>query len=356
MKEQKIRQYPKIKCVIWDCDNTLWDGILAEDQTVMLRQQVVEVIRKLDERGILQSIASRNNFDDVNKILKQFKIEEFFLYPQIHWGAKSASVREIIDALNISADTVAFVDDQEYERCEVASTFSEILCIAAEDIMEMVSWPCMIPEHMNEDTRRRRELYQIDYKRRQSEKAHTGPQEDFLRSLNMEITISEAVDGDLSRIIELTERTHQLNTTGYVYTYQELEGVICSNDKKLFIIGLEDNFGSYGKVGMILLSVSENLWVIDLFILSCRVMSRGIGSILITYIAEKAKEEGVTLQARFVSTERNKAMHLTYRLTGFQYKEEKNGYSIYQNDFTCIQQRPDYVTLIEKRGSGIGAR
>jgi hypothetical protein len=93
----------KVKCVVWDLDNTLWQGILVEDgpAKLQLKADLVEVIRELDRRGILNSIASKNNHDEVMGVLKQLKMDEYFLYPQISWGPKSEAVKAIAQALNI---------------------------------------------------------------------------------------------------------------------------------------------------------------------------------------------------------------------------------------------------------------
>src|SRR6266540_6551634 len=84
-----------IKCVVWDLDNTVWDGILLEDREVVLRPHVVEILKTLDERGILHSVASRNEHDLAMAKLQEFGIAEYFLYPQINWNPKSGSVAQI---------------------------------------------------------------------------------------------------------------------------------------------------------------------------------------------------------------------------------------------------------------------
>ena len=110
-----------IKCVIWDLDNTLWEGILIENglSGVRLREPVVDVIKEIDRRGILQSVASKNNQEDVLNALRHFGIEEYFLYPQINWEPKSQSVTRIAKRLNIGLDSIVFIDDQAFEREEV---------------------------------------------------------------------------------------------------------------------------------------------------------------------------------------------------------------------------------------------
>ena len=107
-----------VKCVIWDLDNTLWNGILVEDgiDKIALKPGIVDVIRSFDERGILQSVSSKNNHDDAMQALKHFQIDEYFLYPQISWHPKSEGVGAIARQLNIGMDSILFVDDSHFEQ------------------------------------------------------------------------------------------------------------------------------------------------------------------------------------------------------------------------------------------------
>ena len=98
--------YKEIKCVVWDLDNTLWEGILLEDQEVKLNPGIEKVLSALDDRGILHSIASKNEYDDAMEKLREFELDQFFLYPEIHWNPKSSSIGKIQKNLNIGMDTM----------------------------------------------------------------------------------------------------------------------------------------------------------------------------------------------------------------------------------------------------------
>ncbi len=111
----------KIKCVVWDLDNTLWDGTLLEDGEVTLRPAVAGHIRRLDRMGVLNSVASKNDHDTAMARLAALGLADLFLYPQVNWNAKSASIERIAGKLNLGLDAFAFVDDQEFERAEVAA-------------------------------------------------------------------------------------------------------------------------------------------------------------------------------------------------------------------------------------------
>ena len=123
----------EIKCVVWDLDNTIWDGILLESDDVQLKPGIKEIIETLDSRGILHSIASKNEYDLAMSKLKEFGLDDYFLYPEIHWDAKSISLERIQKNINIGMDTILFVDDQEFELAEVKNAHESVNCLNANE-------------------------------------------------------------------------------------------------------------------------------------------------------------------------------------------------------------------------------
>ncbi|MFD8821926.1 HAD-IIIC family phosphatase [Streptomyces sp. NPDC059605] len=334
-----------VKCVVWDLDNTVWDGVLLEDGDVTLRPAVVEVLRTLDERGILHSIASRNDHEAAMAKLEEFGIAEYFLHPQIHWGNKSDSVKAVAEAINIGIDTLAFVDDQPFERDEVGFAHPQVLCIDALDAPGIPELPAMRPRFVTADSRERRHLYRADIRRKDAEQAHRGTDEDFLASLGMRFTIAPAQERDLQRAEELTVRTNQLNATGYTYSYEELDAFRRSPDHDLLVAGLEDTYGTYGKIGLALVERGEDAWTVKLLLMSCRVMSRGVGSVLLNHLIRSAHDAGVALRAEFVPTNRNRTMFVTYKFSGFREVGRNGDVSVLEHDGTHIQGFPPYMDV-----------
>ncbi|MFD1989554.1 HAD-IIIC family phosphatase [Paenibacillus nicotianae] len=340
---QKKQQ--KIKCIIWDLDNTLWNGVLLEDSTVTIRKDIVDIIKVLDSRGILQSVASKNEHTLAIAKLKEFGLNDYFIYPQINWNAKSHSIKAIAESINIGIDTLAFVDDQPFEREEVNFELPEVLCIDALDISNLLDMPELNPKFVTDDSKIRRHLYLNDIKRKSIETEFVGTQEEFLASLQLNMTISKVKKGDLQRAEELTVRTHQLNTTGYTYSYEEIDELRKSDRHMLLISGLEDKYGVYGKIGLTLIEKTEDAWTIKLLLMSCRVMSRGVGTIVINHIMNLAKQANVDLYAEFVTTDKNRMMYITYKFAGFQEDHEDGDFILFKNDLSFIQPLPDYITL-----------
>jgi len=340
MKEER-----KIKCVVWDLDNTLWNGVLPENDRVSLRDGIVDIMKTLDSRGILQSVASKNDYDHAMAKIEEFGLQDYFLYPQINWNPKSSAIKAIAESINIGVDTLAFIDDQPYEREEVNFSFPEVLCIDAADIDKLLLMPEMNPRFITQDSKIRRLMYLSDIKRNRIEEEFAGPKEDFLASLDMVFTISPAKEEDLKRAEELTVRTHQLNTTGYTYSYEELDHFRTSRNHILLIATLDDKYGTYGKIGLTLIECDKDLWTIKLLLMSCRVMSRGVGTIMINHIRSEAKKNGVRLRSEMISNERNRMMYMTYKFAGFKEIEKKGDLTVFENDLTDIPDFPEYAKV-----------
>ncbi|HEX2058857.1 MAG TPA: HAD-IIIC family phosphatase, partial [Actinomycetota bacterium] len=201
---------PPVKCLVWDLDNTLWKGTLLEDPSVSIDSRAVAIVRELDRRGILNSIASRNEESLALDVLREHGLDEYFLYPQINWNAKDVSVKAVADALNIGIDTIAFVDDQAFDREEVAFSLPEVRCYSTDDLATLLDLPDFNPPFVTPESARRRSMYLADAARSRAEAEFRGPKEEFLASLRMRFSISPAGEDDLQRAEELTVRTNQL--------------------------------------------------------------------------------------------------------------------------------------------------
>lgn len=366
-----------IKCVVWDLDNTLWDGVLLEHGRAVPRPGVIEVIRTLDKRGILHSIASRSDRFAALARLDELGLTEYFLYPQIGWNPKSAAVGTIAKLLNIGLGAIAFVDDQEFELAEVAHAHPQVMCVDAKRASSLADEPEFMPRFITAESRSRRHLYRSVIDRTAAEEEFAGSPEAFLATLGMVFTIREATVDDLQRAEELTIRTNQLNSTGVTYSYAQLEAFSRSSDHLLLVACLTDRFGSYGTIGLALVAgsgvhqtagdddgqrrtaatfdvpphvpMAESLqptWTLKLLLMSCRVMSRGVGTLLLNHIMRLARGSGARLTAQFAATDRNRIMYITYRFAGFKHIADFDGVSILEASQDLIPEPPPYVLLV----------
>ena len=337
----------EIKCVVWDLDETIWEGTLLESPSVVLKPDIHRIIQTLDERGILHSIASRNDYQAAILKLEEFGIRDYFLYPQISWDAKSVSLERISKKLNIALNAILFVDDQPFERDEVLHCHPEVCCVPAEDFASLPKLCRLNPRFVTDDSMRRRHMYRDDIMRNQDEADFQGPTADFLDSLKMRLQIAPATESDLQRAAELTHRTHQLNATGKTYDYDELNAYRLSPDHLLFICRLEDRYGSYGSIGLSLLETRDRYNHLRLLLMSCRVMSRGVGTIVLTYLMHLTKAQGKTLLADFKPTDRNRQMYVSYKFANFRENDSmRDGLILLENDLSYLPSLPHYVDVI----------
>jgi FkbH-like protein len=321
-----------VKVLVWDLDNTLWVGRLAEGDDVQVKPEACKILRLLDTRGILHSVASKNDHDQAMAKLKEVGLEEYFLYPQINWNAKSNNIRVIASSINVGLDAIAFLDDEPYEREEVKHSLPEVTTIDAGELRLLSERPEFTPRFVTEDAARRREMYRAAMQRNLAEQEFTGPNEEFLATLDLEYTIGRLQEEDLERAEELTIRTHQLNTTGSLYTRDELNAFRRSAEHLSLVISLRDRFGTYGKVGLALVEKTPARWTIKLFLVSCRVMSLAPGTVMINHLLQLAHAAGADLEVEFLANQRNRMMLLTLKGAGFRDVRHAGNFLVLRHD------------------------
>ena len=306
-----------VKCLVWDLDNTLWQGTLSEGDDVRPAPGVRELVETLDSRGILQSVASKNDHDQAWARLEELGLARYFVLPQIGWWPKSESVRAIADELKFAHGTIAFVDDQPAERAEVAFHLPQVRCYPAEQVAELAGLGEFTPATVTEDAKRRREMYQAGFQREAARTGHTGPDEDFVRSLGLVMRIEHAAGEQLARVEELTLRTSQMNATGVHYSGADLLALLDDPAHQVLVVSMSDRFGPHGAVGVVLLETGNRAWHLKLLATSCRVVSFGAGAAILRWLTDQAARAGTHLVADFRRTDRNRIMEIAYRFSGF---------------------------------------
>jgi FkbH-like protein len=312
----------QVKCVVWDLDNTVWSGILLEGDAVEPRAEVVELIQALDARGVINSVASRGDDALALAKLEQLGICGLLIAPQIGLQDKSRSIELIAEHLGIGLDTVAFVDDDRFERAEVASRLPQVKCIDAIEIEPLLAIARQPIEEFTVEARGRRVFFQSELLRREAENA-CGDNEAFRRSLNMRLDVRPAKPDDLRRVTELISRTNQMNSSGRYLPLDTLQRYIETGERWLLVAEYQDRFGDLGCVGVALICPEPDRWTLELLLVSCRVLSRGVGGAFLQTIIERALAHEVRLLAEYVPLDRNRIMSLALGLAGFQAIEKR---------------------------------
>lgn len=336
---------PLVKCIIWDLDNTLWEGILLEDPTVTVRSDIVALIHRLDTVGVLHSIASRNEAEQAFQKLRDLQIEDMFLAPQVGWASKSEAIEQIAQYLKLSVDRFLFVDDDPFERDEVKARFPAIRCLAPFDLFDDNQTVGLFPTDATEEAQGRRKMYLADSERQRYESSFSGEHSAFLASLGMKCVIRRALLSDLERISELLIRTNQLNATGVIYSREQLLSFMSDPRCRVLIVGFEDRYGSYGKIGVLVITSDPVGWRIAMTLVSCRVLSRGVGSFLLAYVQKCALRTGRRLFADYKSTGRNRMMMIALRMAGFSGARREGDVEILEWDRNTSASGTEFIEL-----------
>ena len=338
----------KVKCVVWDLDNTVWNGTLIETDNpddLQLNNGIINTIKALDERGIIQSIASKNDFDLAWPIVEKLGISDYFIYPQIHWNAKSGSLEQIAKSLNIGIDTFALIDDSVFERNQVQSALPQVRVYDVTDIPTLLN-RAEFDVLITDESKNRRAMYKAEEKRNQlMQSADNGDTIDFLRKchLSIELFAPQTKDEKL-RCYELLVRTNQLNLSGKKYTPEEYEDVLARENHTNFAFSCKDDFGSYGIVGFGQYKVEDQQLVFTEFAMSCRVAGKYVESALFSSLLEK---ENCTQGLFSVSkTKKNILLRNTLQSIGFEITQNNDSKISYI--FKLALENNDIVMVVER--------
>ena len=306
------------KCVIWDLDNTLWDGILVEDgiQALHLKPQIKETLDILDRHGILISAASKNEFEIAIAALRHFGIAKYFIFPQISWNPKSDAIRRIANFLSIGMNSILFVDDSPFERAQVLSAYPEVMTLDATQYHTLANRPeCRLP--ITKESESRRAFYQDQEIRNSAAADLSGDPIEFLRISGIRLTIRPMTSANLNRVQELTQRANQLNFSGNIFTRDQLSDLLLNHNFDAYAIDCNDCYGAYGTIGFCAILRSENLMT-DL-IFSCRVRGKQVEHAFLTHILRSyRKRMRGDFFANYRMTERNACLGAVFAAIGFE--------------------------------------
>ncbi len=279
------------KCVVWDLDNTVWDGVLTEDgpEKLRLKPGIAEVFRALDERGILISAVSKNNPEDAMQVLRSFGLEHYFLVPQISWNPKSVGLRQIAESINVGMESLLFVDDSAFEREEVKSQCPEAMVLDSSEYLGIPNREdCQAP--VTDESKKRRLLYREQGMRVAAQAEFQGDYFQFLRECNLRLTIRPMAVANLERVYELAQRTNQMNFSGNRYTREQLRELLAEPDVDTYVMDCEDRFGTYGTVGFCTVQ-RQQARMTDLMF-SCRIQAKRVEHAFVSHVLRKYRNAG----------------------------------------------------------------
>jgi FkbH-like protein len=296
------------KCVVWDLDNVIWRGTLAEDgvDKLVLNTHAVAAMKALDSRGVLHSIASKNDPGPALAALERFGLRDLVLFPQIGWGPKSDAVRTIAGLLDIGLDAFVFIDDQVFERAEVSHALPMVRTLSDADIHGLIEKPFFnVP--VTAESAKRRAMYRDEEQRRSAFAESSTDYVAFLRSCRIVLEVSRPSHLQAERLFELSERTNQLNFAASRLSRDEIEKLVRgTHPLDGFVLRCIDRFGDYGVIGLVLIDTARA--TIEAFFMSCRVQRKRVEQAFFAFLSELLSAQGhKELRVRFKSSAKNAA-------------------------------------------------
>ncbi len=317
---------PDIKCVVWDLDNTIWDGILVEDDEVHLKPHMKKILQALDERGILSSIASKNSHEMAWRRLEQDGLAEYFLVPEINWSPKSDNIRTIARRLNIGLDTFAFVDDNPFELSEVGAAIPQVACINAADVDGLLGG-ARFQGSQTADAKGRRRYYQEAIIREDNEKAFGDDYVKFLEHCAIQLEIRGCRTEDFDRAAELVQRTNQLNFSGHKYDRDQLRAILDDQTIEKYVLDCSDRFGAYGLIGFGMVRQTEDALEVQDLMLSCRVQGKLVEQAFFNHLEKHHNfKKTPRMKVNFTETKRNQPARQVLETSGFTKLEAEGGF------------------------------
>ena len=366
------------KCLVLDCDNTLWGGIIGEDGLGGIRLghtasgsaywEFQQEILNLHHRGIILALCSKNNEDDVwtvfdhhpDMVLQQ----EHIAAHRINWEDKASNIRRLAIELNIGLDSMVFVDDSEFEcqliRQEIPEVEVLLLPGKRPTSYRQTLLACGLFDSLalSQEDRRRGAMYQAEAKRKAVLETATDLPS-YYRSLQMEVDIRFADDFAVPRLSQQTQKTNQFNLTTRRYTEAEIRAFMASPDRDVVTLGLRDRFGDYGLVGMAIVQYAESRAEFDTLLVSCRALGRGVETVFLRHLVRLAKARGNAIATGvYLATPKNGQAASFYLQNGFvAIDEEGQSGQRFQCDLSGrIPNDPDFFATIRSEIDQIIAR
>lgn len=355
------------KCIILDCDNTLWGGIVGEAGTFGIKlnddypgrcyKDFQRELLNLYNRGVLIALCSKNNQEDVTDVLKNNSEmlikEEHIAAMQINWDNKAENIVRISKQLNIGTDSLVFIDDSPFECNLIMESLPEV------DVIRLNEEPSQYAQilrdcglfnslSVTEDDRIKTQMYRADIAR--SELKNTFDSiDDYLRSLHMTAHIGVNDYSLASRVAQLTQKTNQFNLTTKRYTEEDILKFISDENYDVITIRLEDKLAPLGIVGAAIILYHDEMAEIDTFLLSCRAIGRTVENTMMQIMADRAtRRKCLLIRGKYIPTSKNILVKELYDSFGLKKVNESDGVCLWENEIEKIEiNKQDIITIIE---------
>jgi len=352
------------KCLVLDLDNTCWGGVIGDDgvDNIQIGSETAiaeaysafqQYAKDLKDRGITLAVCSKNDFVNAKEGFSHpdsvLKFEDFTSF-KANWDPKSHNIVEIAKEINIGIDALVFVDDNPVEREIVSSQVPHVsVPNVGDDITQYIAYldkgGYFEPVALLEDDTQRNKYYE-DNKKRLEEEIQFQSYEDFLISLDMKAEIQEFKPVYLDRITQLTNKTNQFNLTTKRYTFAEVETMANSNNYITLYGKLSDKFGDNGLISIVIGEVKKEACYIDLWLMSCRVLKRGMEEAMLDALVQVCEKRKLkTIVGYYFKTNKNAMVSELFKKFGFQVREKNMEDSVWELDIASYKNKQKIIKV-----------
>lgn len=318
------------KALIFDCDNTLWKGILGEDgpDGIKMFTEIQSLAVGLAKKGVIIGVCSKNNPEDVDDVLRNHADmvlkDDFIIIRAVNWDDKPANLRRMAQTLNIELDSFVFVDDSEFEIGLIREKLPEVTVVQVPkeypEYLQMLQ--AIISRYFYRLTDTKEDLEKIPQYKAELTRIESRSKfdniEDYLRSLDLSLQIYANPVELIPRLSQLTLKTNQFNLTTRRYSESEMRKFVEDPRHVVFAMEVSDKFGGYGVAGLVICKVDSNSAIIDTMLLSCRVLGRNIEYRFFEEVVRQLQALGVKrLVGEYVRTAKNHQVQDLFGMLGF---------------------------------------
>jgi FkbH-like protein len=362
------------KVLVLDCDNTLWKGIIGEDgyngisfksgqQEGDYFEEVHYMLKYLKSQGVLLVLNSKNNFEDVKEFFDKYndlpvKWDDFVL-KKINWNDKVSNIKEIAQELNLGLDSIVHIDDSDFEINHINKEIPDVVTIQVPKILK--EYPILIRKafslflnlNKTKEDLVRSEFYSAEEFRKR-EKDQIKTLDEYLESLQLELSIKHNDIDNIERLAQLTQKTNQFNLTTLRYSDSEIQNFMIDENSDIFSFSLKDKFGEYGITGLCILKKQNSFCCeVDTFLMSCRIIGRMVEFAFFNFLIDLLKNSSYkTIKAKFLTTQKNSQVEDFYEKLGFRISNNEEAQKNYEMDIASYNSKNiNYIKINYERGN-----
>ena len=352
------------KCIVLDLDNTLWGGIIGESDINQISlspfndgkpfYNFQNLLYSYYKRGVILAINSKNNYKDAINVIQNHPHmilkENYFTSIKINWNNKVDNIIEIAKDINIGLDSIVFIDDDDLNCEMVGKLLPEVEVIhlpkdPTRYLNTLINRNLFDTFTITKEDLNKGEMYEAENQRKKLNLSYSDINE-YLLNLNIEVDIYKNYVNHLKRISQLTLKTNQFNTTTLRFNELQIEEKLNNSKNLIYSVNVKDKFGDSGITGVAILNTKDNKWMIENFLLSCRVLGRNIENVILEFIINEAKNNDINyIEAHFIPSNKNMIAASIFQNNNFTLISKENNLEVWYLDINTFNRKKTNIKI-----------